>query len=333
MYRHSNMSGRSALDRSRGQSPLYRRVISELERLILEGPIGEETQLPPEWALVERFGVSRGTLRRAIADLEQRGLLWREAGRGTFVNPAARLRRIVWDRLVEVAVPDSRFDLDFSSFIPDYAGSDRCTEGIIGLEEYRASNLIVVMPDNNLESFRAQALADHKRLLVCTYAMARGFVLLEGSRIPASKRALAATLDGMERFGPSLSFSELTSLPSADMLVTGAAAISTEGVHFGKGHGYLDIEWGLLRELGLVDQDTPVVGSVHDCQLVTERVPHAPYDVTVDVIVTPHEVMRCSPLPKPPGIFWDRLPGEFARTRPYFAELEGGEATQVHRTG
>jgi 5-formyltetrahydrofolate cyclo-ligase len=321
------MSKRGKLDRSRGGPPLYSQVIVELEGLVLQGPVGEETLLPPEWALVERFGVSRGTLRRAIADLERRGLLWREPGRGTFVNPATRLRRIVWNRLEQVARPDSRFHLDFGSFIPDFEGSERCTESIRDLREYRESSTVVVMPDNNLEGFRQEALADGKRLLACTYSMARGFVLLEADRIAGRDRALAATLDGMERFGRPLLLRELRAMGAIDLLVTGAAAVSREGVHFGKGHGYLDIEWGLLREIGLVGQDTPVVVSVHDCQVVAERVPHAPYDVTVDVIVTPREVIRCRPLVKPPGIFWDRLPREFAETRPYFAELEGGAMT------
>ena len=40
------------------------------------------------------------------------------------MNPAARLRRVVWDKLVKVAKPDSRFHFDFSSFIPDFAGSE-----------------------------------------------------------------------------------------------------------------------------------------------------------------------------------------------------------------
>ena len=101
-----------------------------MEALALAGPLGEETMLPPEWELVEQLGVSRGTLRRAIADLERSGLLWREAGRGTFVNPAARLRRVVWDRLAQVAKPDSRFHLDFTSFIPDFEGSSKCVDVI-----------------------------------------------------------------------------------------------------------------------------------------------------------------------------------------------------------
>ena len=312
--------GRQA-DASVSGRTLYGQVAEQLEALVLAGPLGEETVLPPEWALAEQLAISRGTLRRALADLEDRGLLRREAGRGTFVNPAARLRQVVWRQLAQVARPDSRFGYDFASFIPDFDGSDRCTGSIAGLAEYASARTIVVAPDNNLESFRVRALADGKRLLVCTYALARGFVLLEGSVVAASDRPLAATLDGMERFGHHLGYQDLCAVGHVDLVVTGAAAVTRAGVHFGKGHGYFDIEWGLLSELGLVTGRTPVVASVHGCQVVDESVPHAVFDATVDVIVTPEEIARCRPLAKPSGLFWERLPRDFADSRPYFTEL------------
>jgi 5-formyltetrahydrofolate cyclo-ligase len=300
---------------------LYGQVAEQLEALVLAGPLGEETVLPPEWALAEQLGVSRGTLRRALADLEESGLLRREAGRGTFVNPAARLRRVVWRRLAEVARPDSRFGFDFASFIPDFDGSERCTQSIEGLAEYQSARSVVVTPDNNLESLRRRCLADGKRMLVCTYALARGFVLLDGHVLAARDRPLAATLDGMERFGTLLSYQQLCAEDQVDLVVTGAAAVTRAGVHFGKGHGYFDIEWGLLGEIGLVGAHTPVVASVHGCQIVDETVPHAVFDAAVDVIVTPEETIRCRPLTKPAGLYWERLPRDFTDSRPYFAEL------------
>ena len=320
-FKHPNMSLDFVGTRSSEGRTLYSRVAEQVEALALAGPLGEETMLPSEWELVELLGVSRGTLRRAIGDLERSGLLRREAGRGTFVNPAARLRRVVWGKLAQVAKPDSRFHFDFTSFIPDFEGSPKCVKAICQTPEYRRAVTVVAMPDNNLEGFRYRALADGKTLLVFTYGMLRGIVALEGNQIRAEDRNLAATLDGMERVGAKLSFSQLRSIGAIDLLVTGAAAVSRDGVHFGKGHGYLDLEWGLLSEMGLVNQKTPVIVSVHECQVVDEQVPYAAHDVTVDIVVTPSEVVRCRPLPKPAGLVWDRMPREFAATRPYIKEV------------
>jgi 5-formyltetrahydrofolate cyclo-ligase len=74
--------------------------------------------------------------------------------------------------------------------------------------------------------------------------------------------------------------------------------------------------------MGLVGQQTPVIASVHDCQVVQDQVPYSEHDVTVNVIVTPTEVVRCRPLPKPAGLVWDRMPREFATTRPYIRDVK-----------
>ncbi|WP_375498746.1 GntR family transcriptional regulator [uncultured Jatrophihabitans sp.] len=41
---------------------------------------------------MERFGVSRGTLRRATDELARQGLLRIEPGRGTYVDQATKVR-------------------------------------------------------------------------------------------------------------------------------------------------------------------------------------------------------------------------------------------------
>lgn len=60
-------------------------VIRQIEDLILRGVLRPGERLPSERDLSERLGVSRPSLREAIADLQTRGLLVSRAGAGVFV--------------------------------------------------------------------------------------------------------------------------------------------------------------------------------------------------------------------------------------------------------
>lgn len=68
-----------------GTTPLYQQVADHLRRSIAAGeyPIG--AQLPSEEDLCQEFGVSRITVRAALAQLVHDRLLVRQRGRGTFV--------------------------------------------------------------------------------------------------------------------------------------------------------------------------------------------------------------------------------------------------------
>lgn len=52
------------------------------------------TKLPPENEIAKNYGVSRITIRRALDELEQEGVIIRIHGRGTFVNPQAKQFKI-----------------------------------------------------------------------------------------------------------------------------------------------------------------------------------------------------------------------------------------------
>jgi GntR family transcriptional regulator len=66
--------------------PLYSLVASQAEALITSGAWREGDRLPPERQLCRDFDVSRSTLRQALDELEERGLISRHQGRGTFVT-------------------------------------------------------------------------------------------------------------------------------------------------------------------------------------------------------------------------------------------------------
>lgn len=75
------------LDRS-GPVPLYFQISSRLEKAIREGIIPAGARLENEIAIGERLALSRPTVRRAIQELVDKGLLVRRRGVGTQVVQA-----------------------------------------------------------------------------------------------------------------------------------------------------------------------------------------------------------------------------------------------------
>jgi GntR family transcriptional regulator len=66
-------------------SPLYLQVRRGIADAIRSGEWRPGDAIPPEKKLCERFGVSMGTLRKAVDELTAAGVLVRQQGRGTFV--------------------------------------------------------------------------------------------------------------------------------------------------------------------------------------------------------------------------------------------------------
>jgi GntR family transcriptional regulator len=66
--------------------PLYFQIEQELAALIASGALAPGGQLPSEEELVQRYGVSRTTVRKAIQELDRLGLIEIRRGRGTFVR-------------------------------------------------------------------------------------------------------------------------------------------------------------------------------------------------------------------------------------------------------
>jgi len=71
-----------------GSGPLYERLADSLGRDVASGTLPAGAQLPPHRELARRLGVSLGTVSKAYALAEQRGLLSGQIGRGSFVTAA-----------------------------------------------------------------------------------------------------------------------------------------------------------------------------------------------------------------------------------------------------
>lgn len=82
-------AGSLGLDRQ-SSVPLHSQLSQQLREAILDGRLSPNLPLPTEPVLARQVRVSRFTLRQALTELVQDGLLRRERGRGTFIaEPAA----------------------------------------------------------------------------------------------------------------------------------------------------------------------------------------------------------------------------------------------------
>jgi GntR family transcriptional repressor for pyruvate dehydrogenase complex len=95
-------------------------VVRQIELLILRGILRPGERLPSERELSERLGVSRPSLREAVAELQDRGLLVSKAGAGIFV--ADVLGNAFSPALVKLFASHDEAVFDYISFRRDMEG-------------------------------------------------------------------------------------------------------------------------------------------------------------------------------------------------------------------
>jgi GntR family transcriptional regulator, phosphonate transport system regulatory protein len=76
---------KASSDRALKGVTLWRRIADDVEQEIIAGVYAAGERLPGEVDIAQRFDVNRHTVRRALAELAQRGLVRAERGSGTFV--------------------------------------------------------------------------------------------------------------------------------------------------------------------------------------------------------------------------------------------------------
>jgi GntR family transcriptional regulator len=79
-----------------GQSPLplYVQIRDSLRRQILDGTYQVHERLPSENDMMNVFGVSRITIRQALRDLHNEGLVFSAQGKGTFVSKPKAVQNV-----------------------------------------------------------------------------------------------------------------------------------------------------------------------------------------------------------------------------------------------
>jgi len=217
------------------------------------------------------------------------------------------IRQKVWTYLEDKNI--AQFPRPVFNRIPNFKGSESACQKAASLEEFARARTVKVNPDKPQEHIRYLALQAHKSLLVPTPRLRSGLLNHITPPPGAGKQVLrvCASSRGVKEHSQPVG---LDAKVKIDIIVIGSVAVSKQGERVGKGEGYADLEYAMMRCMGAVTEDTLVVSTVHDGQ-VFPSLPHQlfhPHDLTVDVICTPSQIIRCSPrLPKPLGVDWSLL--------------------------
>jgi len=207
------------------------------------------------------------------------------------------LRERVWDDLEASGV--ARFPFPPHGRIPNFAGADEAADRLAEQSKGATADAVKINPDSPQRPVRTRALRDGKTLYVAVPRLAEAdpFLELDPERIDDVDDA--TTVSGASEYGVQVGPDEV---PEVDLVVSGTVAVTPDGARVGKGEGYSDLEFGILREFGLVDGETPVATTVHGRQVVDEPVPTGAHDVPMDLVVTPDRVHRPDSATKPTGV-------------------------------
>jgi len=225
------------------------------------------------------------------------------------------LRERVWSELERRGLVT--FPKPARGRIPNFVGSEAAARLLRTLPAYKAAKTIMINPDAAQLAVREMALRDGKRLFMASPKLREGFLLLDPAKIKSPRDA--ASIRGAFKWGKRVD----PRGTKVDLVIEGSVAVDREGGRIGKGGGFGDLEWAMLKEVGAVNDSTPIITTVHELQIL-EDLPMTEHDVPVDFIVTPERVIETKRAhKKPPGILWELLPAEAYKQMPILAELKG----------
>jgi 5-formyltetrahydrofolate cyclo-ligase len=213
--------------------------------------------------------------------------------------------------------------------IPRFVGAEQAAARLAALPMWQQARVIKCNPDAAQAPVRLRALQDGKVLYMAVpqLTQTRCFVALSAAELQQHGVALevAALHRGAMRHGRLVALTEMAPI---DLVVVGCVAVSRDGGRTGKGAGFADLELGILRQLGLVQADTPVVTTVHPLQIVASaQLPMLGHDWSLTWIVTPDEaIATASQRAQPTGLQWEHLRPEQLETIPVLRLLRPNTA-------
>jgi 5-formyltetrahydrofolate cyclo-ligase len=226
-------------------------------------------------------------------------------------------REWAWSTLDEEG--QARFPFPPQGRIPNFAGAPQTAQRLVDHPLLADADRVKVNPDSPQRFVREALLHRGTVVFVPTPRLKGGFKRLDPTAIPSDEIEDAAKLSKMDAYAEPV---DLDELPAMDAIVAGSVAVTRDGRRAGKGEGYSDLEYAILRELG--HPETPVATTVHPIQLV-DRIPREDTDVPLNLICTPDETVAVEdPPPAPEEIDWAKLGDKRVEEMPVLAELRKG---------
>lgn len=190
--------------------------------------------------------------------------------------------------------------------IPNFAGAARAAQLLCELPMWKRAKVIKINVDAPQLPIRRAALRDNKIVYLAMPQLRseRCFVELDPEKL-GPKISRVASLAGASQFGRLMAPHEVRPI---DLIVCGSVAVTRQGARLGRGGGYCDLEYALLRTEGKIREYTPILTTVHPLQIVDDRLPMRGHDIPVDFVVTPLQVIAAASLhPRPRGVIWEIL--------------------------
>jgi 5-formyltetrahydrofolate cyclo-ligase len=221
-----------------------------------------------------------------------------------------KIRERVWNLIERKKV--GRFP-GIQGRIPNFVGAEKASARLEELEVWRKARCIKANPDSPQAPARKRALIEGKIVYMAVPRLREKECFLELDPKKIQDLRKASSIKGAFEVGRPV---EIQDMRDIDLVLCGSVAVTRDGGRLGKGGGFSDLEYGLLREADKITANTPVVTTVHPLQIVDE-IPTLEHDFPLNYIVTPAEILACHhERPRPRGIYRDLLDPEKAAEIP-----------------
>jgi 5-formyltetrahydrofolate cyclo-ligase len=189
------------------------------------------------------------------------------------------IRRKVWQYMEEndlVTFPRPCFGR-----IPNFKGSELASQRLLSIPEFIKARGVFSAPDGVLKFARRIVLSEDKALIVALPHIT-GFLEIKGKEL----KDKAITISNFRRYGQ-------PPKTEIEIFLQGSVAVDRKGNRLGKGRGYGDKEYQLLKAIGLIRKRPIVMTIVHDCQVFEDFSDLSePHDIKVDYILTPTQTIK-----------------------------------------